>query len=343
MTETDHDVQRALAPWFAERLHTDDVVIDDVVHHTDGFSWQTFTMTVRWCGDGGEARSRGFVVRREPEDGVLAPYDVHAQYALHHALTRQRGVPVPALYWLERDPLVFGMPFYVMERIDGSVPSPMARRPFAADTIPPIAEQFVAILAAIHDIDWRAIDVAHLEPSSTDPSSAAHAEIVRWERFHTSGTIREVPAIRAALAWAADHVATSERLVLCHGDYRTGNFIVRDGSIVGILDWELAHVSDPIDDLAWAALPAFGGRSGMVGHLLPRRDFLDRYRNLTGLDVSTDAFRFWTVVNHVRAAAIFLRGTRAFEDGRSDDLRLAALGHRSTQLLSDLLDDLPKW
>jgi aminoglycoside phosphotransferase (APT) family kinase protein len=333
-------VHERLAAWFGDRLDADAVEIDGIVHHSDGFSWQTYTLTVCWRRDG-ETATRGFAIRREPEDGVLAPYDVNAQYALHRALTAQPGLPVPALYWLETDPSVLGMPFYVMERIEGTVPSPMARQPFATDAAPAIGAQFVDILATIHEIDWRALAVAHLAPATNDPFGAACAEIDKWERFHTSGMIREVPAIRAALAWARDHVATSDRLVLCHGDYRTGNFLLRDGTIVGILDWELARVSDPVDDLAWAALPAFRGRSGLVGHLLAEREFLERYERRSGLEFAGDAFRFWTVINHVRAAAIFLRGSRAFEDGRSRDLRLAALGHRSTQLLADLLDDLP--
>ena len=333
-------VRDRLGPWFGERLGVESVEIDDLVHHTDGFSWQTYTLTVRWHRDG-VATTAGYAVRREPEDGVLAPYDVGAQYALHRRLTDRPGLPMPSLYWLESDPAVLGMPFYVMERIEGVVPSPMARQPFATESTTEIGAQFVEILATIHGIDWRTLDVPHLMPAATDPIAAACAEIVKWEQFYTAGMIREIPAIRAALAWARDHVATSDRLVLCHGDYRTGNFLLRDGTIVGILDWELAHVSDPIDDLAWAALPAFRGRSGLVGHLLSEQDLLDRYRALTGLEVHADALRFWTVINHVRAAAIFLRGARAFEDGRSSDLRLAALGHRSTQLLIDLLNDLP--
>ena len=333
-------VRDRLATWFAERLGIEAVEIGDLVHHADGFSWQTYTLTAGWSRDGARI-TRGFAVRREPEDGVLAPYDVRAQYDLHRQLIGHEGLPVPALYWLEPDPSVLGMPFYVMERIEGTVPSPMGREPFAGESAPSIGGQFVEILATIHRIDWRALDVAQLTAPTTDPTAAACAEITKWERFYTSGMIREIPAIRAALGWARDNVATSDRLVLCHGDYRTGNFLLRNGTIVGILDWELAHIGDPVDDLAWAALPAFRGRSGLVGHLLPEREFFDRYRDLTGLEVDVDALRFWTVINHVRAAAIFLRGTRAFEDGRSRDLRLAALGHRSTQLLVDLLSDLP--
>lgn len=329
-----------LAAWLADRLEVGAVEIDDLVQHTEGFSWRTYTLTARWQRDG-VLTSSGFAVRREPEDGVLAPYDVGAQYELHEALVGRPGLPMPALHWLELDASVLGRPFYVMERIEGSVPSPMARQPFAGENTAAIGAQFVEILATVHAIDWQSARVAQLTPAVTDPHAAACAEIDKWERFYEAGMVREIPAIRAALEWARRHVATSNRLVVCHGDYRTGNFILRDGAIVGILDWELAHVSDPIDDLAWAALPAFRGSSGLVGHLLPEREFLERYRAHTGLDVTEDAFRFWTVINHVRAAAIFLRGVRAFEDGRSRDLRLAALGHRSTQLLADLLHDLP--
>ena len=100
MTSSNHDVRTSLTSWFGERLHADAVEIDDVVHHTDGFSWQTYTMTVRWRQADGAVAARGFAVRREPEDGVLAPYDVAAQYALHRALTRQPGVPVPELFGL---------------------------------------------------------------------------------------------------------------------------------------------------------------------------------------------------------------------------------------------------
>jgi aminoglycoside phosphotransferase (APT) family kinase protein len=336
-------VRDRLSAWFGKRLHADDVEIDDLVHHADGFSWQTYTLTARWHDESGAKVTRGYAVRREPEDGVLAPYDIRAQYALHRQLVGRAGLPVPALYWLELDPSILGMPFYAMERIEGTVPSPLARQPFAEDGAAAIGAQFVAILAAIHAINWRTLDLADSIASATeDPAAAAMAEVDRWERFYESSTIREVPAIRAALAWARNNIANSDRLVLCHGDYRTGNFLLRDGAIVGVLDWELAHVGDPVEDLAWAALPAFRGRSTLVGHMLSERDFLDSYQRHTGLEVSDDAFRFWTVINHVKAASIFLRGARAFEDGRSNDLRLAMLGHRSTQLLADLLAGLPR-
>ncbi|HUP76685.1 MAG TPA: phosphotransferase family protein [Acidimicrobiales bacterium] len=343
MNEEGAQVHDRLSAWFGERLDTGVVEICDLVHHADGFSWQTYTLTAHWRDLSGRQVAKGYAVRRQPEDGVLAPYDISAQYSLHRRLVGRAGIPVPDLYWLELDPTVIGMPFYVMERIEGAVPSPMARKPFAGDDAAAVGAQFVAILAAVHAVDWRELDLVDTHTSTADDAVvAAMAEVERWERFYESSMIREVPAIRAAFAWARDNLASSGSLVLCHGDYRTGNFVLRNGSIVGVLDWELAHVGDPVEDLAWAALPAFRGRSGMVGHMLSKREFIERYERHTGLHIHPDAFRFWSVINHVKAAAIFLRGARSFEDGRSNDLRLAMLAHRSTQLLADLLAELPR-
>ena len=66
-------VRDRLSAWFGERLHADDVEIDDLVHHADGFSWQTYTLTARWHDESGDQLTQGYAVRREPEDGVLAP------------------------------------------------------------------------------------------------------------------------------------------------------------------------------------------------------------------------------------------------------------------------------
>ena len=103
---------------------------------------------------------QGYAVRVEPHDGLLAPYDIDGQFRLHRAILDHSDVPMPGLYWLEHDPAVLGMPFFVMERLRGVVPvqwrgndpaifpSDEARRE--------IGLQFVDIEARIHGVDWRA-------------------------------------------------------------------------------------------------------------------------------------------------------------------------------------------
>lgn len=329
----------ALGPWLAARLGADAVEVRDLRRHSEGFSWHTYTLTAAWDG-----QEQGFAVRREPEDGLLPPYDAAQQHALHAAVQAAGGVPVAPLRWLETDPAVLGRPFYVMDRLEGHVPvqwrpddpiafpTPDARRR--------LGEDFVDVLARIHAVDWRAAGLAADLHVPADAQAAAEHEVDRWERAYAEGALVEVPLLRAAIAWLRANVATSGRVVLTHGDYRIGNVMVAGGRIVGVFDWELAHLSDPVEDIAYSGLALFRGRSSLWSHFLPRSEYLARYRERTGLEVDGDVLRFWTILGQLKAAAPHLRAARAFEDGRTGDVRLAAMGHQVLYVLRQLAVDL---
>jgi aminoglycoside phosphotransferase (APT) family kinase protein len=318
----------ALAAWLEAKLGAA-VEIDEWRRHAEGFSWQTYTFRARWAGG-----SAAYAVRREPEDGLLAPYDIVGQYRLHEALVELGGVPVPALRWLELDPAVLGMPFYVMDRVDGHVPvqwrpdDPIAFPDEAAREA--IGEAFVDALAAIHSLDWRATGL----PGPRD-------EVGHWERLLDEAVLVEVPLLREAFAWLRAHPASSGRVGLVHGDYRIGNFILApDRRIAAVLDWELAHVGDPVEDIAWAGLKLFRGRSALWSQLLAPEAFLARYEARTGLRVEPDVLRYFTVLCTLRAVIPYLRAARAFEEGRARDLRLAAMGHQCLHVFRHLAGEL---
>ncbi len=339
-------VAAALGPWFATQLGARTARVEDVRRHAEGFSWETYTVGVRYPDpESGEERARGFAIRREPEDGLVAPYDIVGQYDLHAAVSKHDGIPMPRLLALELDRSILGMPFYAMERLEGRVPVPNERRPFRDDAErDAVGRQFVDVLARIHGIDWRAAGL-DLEGGGCAPGDAPLAALERWEDYYARARLVEVPILRAAIAWLRANLAGSGRLALCHGDYRLGNFMIRDGRIVGIFDWELGHAGDPAEDVAWCALPAFRGRSPRASAMLPLEELLDRYRDATGLRPDRETLRFWTVLGQLKAAAIFLRGGRAFEERRASDIRLAALGYRALYLLREIaaeLDILPR-
>lgn len=323
--------QRAnLAEWLSERLGGE-ATISDLIHHAEGFSWQTYTLTVTVSASG---TRHGYALRCEPPDGVLAPYDLAGQYALHRELLEHRIAPVPELFWLEPDASIIGMPFYVMARAQGRVPGPLDRAPFTAAEHEPIAEQFVTTLAAIHRAPWNELASVH--------AGDAAAQVEKWEEFYLRAKLHDVPALDLAFAWLRDNLVEPDRLALCHGDYRLGNLMVDGGRISAVFDWELAHVSDAVEDLAWTALPAFRGRArDRVAHLMTVAEFIDRYEHASATAVEPERFRFWTILAHVKAVAIYLQGAKAFEEGRTRDLRMAVVGNRSVQLIHDLLEDLP--
>lgn len=329
------EVEAALRPWFAERLGADDATITELKRHAEGWSWQTYTMAVEAAGE-----RRGYAVRVEPRDGLLAPYDIDGQFALHRAVRDHSDVPMADLYWLEKDSAILGMPFYVMERLEGVVPvqwrgkdpeifpTDEARRQIGLD--------FVDVQTRIHRIDWQAHGLRLPGHDWTDPAASAVAWIDHWRDYYAGSTLVELPVMRYAIAWLRANVAFSGSLALCHGDYRIGNFMLRDGVINGIFDWELAHVSDPVEDVAYAGLPLFRGRNPLLSQLLHPDEYFPRYEAATGVRVDPEVFRFWTVVGLVKAAASHLRGARAYEDGRIGDLRLAAMGHQVQYVLKHI-------
>lgn len=336
---TPAEVAATLGPWFAARLAVDRATVVELERHAEGFSWDTWTLAVEASGE-----RRGYAVRVEPRDGLLAPYDIRGQYALHRAVLDHSDVPMPALHWLELDPSVLGMPFFVMERLDGVVPVQWRGKDpaiFPTDEARrEIGLEFVQVLTRIHAIDLEAAGLSFLGGHASS-DEAAHAQVARWAAYYADAVVVELPLVRHALAWLRANVATSGRVVLCHGDYRIGNFMLGpDRRIVGVFDWELAHLSDPVEDIAYAGLPLFRGRSPLLSQLLAPDAFFARYEELTGLRVTPEAFRFWTVLGLVKTIASFMRGVRAFEDGRVRDLRLAAMGHQVTHTLRQLADAL---
>jgi aminoglycoside phosphotransferase (APT) family kinase protein len=327
----------SLGPWLAARLDAESVALEDLRRHVEGWSWETYTFTAVWTDRGGTAQRQGLALRREPEDGLLAPYDIAGQYALHAAVARETALPMPRLRWLELDRAPLGMPFYVMDRVDGAVP--VQWRPDDPEAFPTeaarrsVGEQFVDALAALHSASPAAL--GH-DPGPRDPVAAALAEVDHWHERYDRHAVRRVPLLEEAAAWLRANVAVSGRTVLCHGDYRIGNFMLdADHRINAIFDWELAHVSDPVEDIAWAGLPLFRGRSPRWSHLLEADDFLARYRERTGLTVEPPALRFWTVLCYLKASATYIRAARAYEDGRGD-LRLAVMGHEIQYVLQQL-------
>jgi aminoglycoside phosphotransferase (APT) family kinase protein len=341
VSEGDPDrLEPALAAWLGDRLEAPDVRIRDLVRHAEGFSWETYTLVAEW----GEAGSRGLAVRREPEEGTLERYDAAEQFRVGQALHGHSAVPVPAMYWLETDPAVLGRPFFVMERMEGRVPVPWdARNP---DVFPDdaartrLGHDFVDVLAGIHAVD---VDAAGLDflgvPATTD--AAARDAIGYWERLYEEAAQGELPLLRWTFDWLRLNLATSGRVTLVHGDFRIGNFMIDDrGAINAVFDWELAHISDPVFDLAYCGLRLYRGRSPLLSHLLTAEEMFAAYTERTGLMVEADVFRFWTVLGYARALTQYVRAVSVFADGRSDDVRLAAMSHQSLHLLKFLAEEL---
>lgn len=317
----------------------------DLEAQTEGFSQETFSFTAEVAGPGGLARSH-WVVKREPAAGLLEPYDLEPEFRVLHALSDD-PLPSPRTPWFERDPAVLERPFYAMERLPGEVPIPApgarGEGPFDATERAALAPQVMDALAALHAIDWGARGLAFL---GVPTSGAASAQVERWAaRLARSGGA-PAPVVAEALAWLRRHAPADETLVLLHGDYRLGNWLVeRAGAatrLTGILDWEMVHLGDPVEDLAWCASHLWRARTPRAACLASPAELIALYERASGRRVDPERLRYYEVLAIVKMIAIMTTGVRAFAEGRTHDLRMAIFDHQ-LPFLHALLAALRGW
>jgi aminoglycoside phosphotransferase (APT) family kinase protein len=335
-------VARRLEAFLRARLgDAKDVRIVDFERSTEGFSQETFSFEAEIARDGSSER-RAFVAKREPEAGLLEPYDLEPEFRVLHAL-REPALPSPPTPWFERDPAVLDRAFYVMERLPGEVPVPAAR----ADGSPPLADaeraalapQVASALAALHAVDWRARGLGFLgAPSPGD--EAARREVARWDERVRRAGLPVPPALADALAWLRAHPPSAPEITLVHGDFRLGNWLVTGSGagarLSGILDWEMVHLGDPLEDLAWCSCLLWRAGTPNASGLLPPDELAALYTRASGRAVDPGRMRFWELLAVVKMSAIMLTGIRAFVDGRSPDLRMAIFDHQLPFLMAGL-------
>ncbi|MHB8376834.1 MAG: phosphotransferase family protein, partial [Dehalococcoidia bacterium] len=280
-----------------------DVAVSDLARIPGGASRETWMFDARWSR-GGVAEERALILRRDPPASLLES-NIGLEFELYTALAGS-GIPVPRVHWLERDGAALERPFYVMERLPGATDArTLATSPEWADVRPAIARQKAEILARIH-----AFDIARL-PSLERPVSregCASHEVARWERTMREDMLEPQPVLEMALSWLKRHVPPPpERLALVHADYRTGNFLYDRRGITGILDWEMAHAGDPIEDIGWVCVKSWRWAGDeRVGGLCGREAFIRLYEEAGGAKVDRDALKFWEVLGNVKLAVIFI-------------------------------------
>jgi aminoglycoside phosphotransferase (APT) family kinase protein len=179
------------------------------------------------------------VLKVQPASGIFEPYDVLREAAVLRGLAGT-DVPVPEVLGEERDPAALGAPFFVMSWID-------APHMGEADDGGASYPAFFATVARVHDVDWRAAGLDLLGvPASAAAGFQAEVDLVA-QRMEQRGVHDEL------LLAARDRLRTVQptdgRLALCQGDVNVFNYLVRDGEVVGVVDWEQARISDPRSDL----------------------------------------------------------------------------------------------
>jgi aminoglycoside phosphotransferase (APT) family kinase protein len=317
--QRDPEVTRTtLQRWLPGRLtDASDVTVSAVqTPATNGFSAETLMFEAAWRESGGHARRERLVAKVAPTGFQIFPEARFAeQYRLLQILAGTT-IPVPAVHWHEPDPAVLGAPFYVMSRIDGDVPSDMP--PYHQDgwlttTSPAERESIwwsgVSVLAQVHGLDVARLDLDFVDQVSYGPTGLRQ-RLAYYEHYLDWAYEGDVPAARQALRWLHEHRPDEPREpVLLWGDSRIGNIIFAGGRAVAVLDWEMATLGQPEEDLAWFLFLDRHHSEGVGAQRLPgfpdRGQTIARYEQLTGRTLAN--MDYYEVLSALKFAVVMAR------------------------------------
>jgi len=286
-----------------------------------GFSWITYGVEAE-----GYAPASRLILRIGPPYGLFAPYSAMPEFHSLHAL-QASAVPVPRAFLASDDSSIFGAPFFLCERVDGDTPLPWGGEgavPLEGARRQSLAHDFIDALAALHRFDWRGTSLNE-DAGGITLDNAADKQIDYWSLRFQRWALRPHPMAHRAFAWLRQNKPRAERVSIVHGDYRLGNFLERDDRITAILDWELVHLGDPIEDLGWAFLPQYRGGTKFVCGLEDEAAFLARYEQRACLTVDRRALNFYVVFSLLKLALTHMAAARCFESGEFNDMRMPAM------------------
>ncbi len=315
-----------IAAYAARRMpEASELRVADLERIFGGASRETYRFALHWREKGGGAdASRRLILRRDPP-GSLIETDRAVEFGAYRAF-HGSAVPVPEVLWLEEDPRWLDHPFFVMEEIPGCEASPPAlMAPPYSDHAAELAEQKWTILGEIARADPVALGLdAVMEPVA--PEACWRRELDYWVARVDRDELAPQPILRAAIRWLRRAPPPpAQKLSVVHADFRTGNFLVDpDFRIRAILDWEMAHLGDPLEDLAWGINPLWRwAKDERAGGLAPREEAIRLWEGASGLRADPEALRWWEVFSSVKGQAIWISGAREFTMGKNQDLILA--------------------
>lgn len=299
---------------------------------TGGASQETWSLDVLRR----DARPLGLVLRRAPGGASGAPAPDSRKVSLSDearllALAAHAGVPVPeVLAVLPPDgPLGEG---YLMSRVEGeTIPRRFLREPRFGRAREGLARQCGEILARLHAIPREAVPPLRMAPAAI--------ELEDYVRRHRSYGWPK-PVFELAVRWLRERAPAGDiEPVLVHGDFRSGNLMIDENGVAAVLDWELAHLGDPMEDLGWICVNSwrFGEDHHPVGGFGSREDLFAGYEAAGGMRVDPGRVRYWQVLGTLKWGVMCAGMLAVFRSGEDRSVERAAIGRRASETAIDLL------
>ena len=317
------EAKRPLEEFLSQRSKARRVRVIDL-HPLSGGAIQENWRIDAEVSDGPLAGRLALVLRTDSPSGVSDSLTRPQEFAVLRAAW-QAGVAVPEPLWLCAEPKVLGRPFYIMRRVAGTaLGRHLVKDPALGGDRDALAERLGQELARIHTMRPPHAELGFLDPPPADPAAE---EVTRLRKL-LDAMGRPRPAIEWGLRWCELHAPPPGEVALTHRDFRTGNFMVDETGLTGILDWEFCAWGDPMSDLGWfcAECWRFGRPDLEAGGIAPRAPFYRGYEAAAGIEIDPERVAFWELMAHLRWAVIALQqGERTIGGGQAS-LDLALTG-----------------
>lgn len=309
------------------------VTVTEIKKIFGGASRETYRMQLDVDGE-----SRGIILRRDPPSSLI---DTERELEFGaYARIFPTDIPVPETLFLENDKKYLEQPFSIMSAIDDCQTDV---NPLSDEQKTKLGHEKYTILGRLAAKDPLLLGFDELL-SVPDVDQCALEQLAYWQGVIEDDEIHPQPIAKAAIRWLwKNPPPPAQKVSIVHGDYRTGNFLFdKNAQITGILDWEMCHLGDPLEDLAWSMDPLWTmAAPELAGLLIPQDEAVSIWERESGLSCDPEAFRWWRIFVSVKAVAIWISSSEDFEKGQSKDSILAIAGwvmtDRQNRILLDYL------
>jgi aminoglycoside phosphotransferase (APT) family kinase protein len=287
-----------------------DIVLEGLVRSSGGLSRENWSFDASWSDAEGPHSHAMMLMRDAP--GTLLHTERAREFAVLKALA-DTGVPAPRVYWMDESGRWLGAPSVVMARMPGHCDYMVLNGAGTLEERLAMARAFIALMAGIHALDWRAGGLA--DSLGLPQGAPSLHELAHWEAEYRKAQLEPHPELDYVLSWLRHRAPDAEAIVLVHGDFKPGNALIEGGRITAKLDWETAHLGDPLEDLGWVTNPV-RKREHQIQGQWERREIVDAYRQSTGRSVREADLLWWNVFSCWKLSVIQLTGVAEFVAGR---------------------------
>ncbi|MEM9180347.1 MAG: phosphotransferase family protein [Pseudomonadota bacterium] len=308
------------------RVFGDSDPLDSFKRLSGGASQETWALS---------GRDQDVILRRSPGGTSAARSSAAIGLAAEARLIQAAaltGVPVPEVLHVLDDQDGLGDGFLMSRVVGETIARPILRNPEFETARSRLAAQSGDALAAIHSIP---IDTLPPEVALSD----GRAQIAQYEEIYR-GFDAPRPVFELALQWLKANTPTPRDTVLVHGDFRLGNLMVDETGLAAVLDWELAHLGDPREDIAWVCVNSwrFGQSKNRVGGFGQLDDLLRAYNEKTGASIEATEIDWWEMLGSLKWGIMCMIMYEAFRSGADPSVERAAIGRRVSETEIDLIN-----